>query len=67
MIKVECSVPIYEVDAKEVAAVGGIPMKVLSHWTRYNCVVLVLPSGDSITVFGRDLLAAVHNAMNTKT
>lgn len=68
MIKVNCTVPAYEVNGKEVEGIGignAPKIQVTSHWNRQTLVVLTI--GDqSITLVASDLQAAIRNATNTQ-
>jgi len=64
-MKVECEIAVYEEDGKNP---GNDPHEffVRSHWNERNKVVISY-KGNSVTVLGDELKAAVDNAMNKGT
>lgn len=64
-IKVRSDVKIYEVDGEETPGGEEPELGVLSHWNDRDMVVLIA-EGKNVTVLAADLLAAVHNAQNSK-
>ena len=58
MIKVECTLWVYEVNGKEIDVSQSRPrVLVRGHNVRNELLVLELPGADSVTVVAKDLLA----------
>jgi len=64
MIKVSQSVEVYERYDKEVPVGTNCSIRVESHWNINRRVILVI-SGERLTVIGSDLITAIQNAMNS--
>lgn len=64
-IKVECTVPVHELNGKDVSPGNEQPKIIVrSHWNRDRFVVLRI--GDQeYTVTGRDIITAIENAMRS--
>ncbi len=63
-IKVEQEIDVYEVDGEDGEIGEGSIIKVNSHWSRDDFVVLEV-GGKSYTVAGDDLETAITNAQNS--
>lgn len=64
MIKVTNDVPIYE-EKGDKGVYGRKKLVVMSHWSDHDKVILLYEDVE-IAVIGKDLLAAIANAQNTR-
>jgi len=68
MITVINEVKPHEIGGTEISTIRSEKtlLRVMSHWNRNEFVILKFDENEkSITVAGRDLIAAINNAMNT--
>jgi len=63
MIKVTNEVKVHDSEGKTLEP-PYLSIQICSHWNRNEMVVLVTPDGAKLTVFARDLEAAIKNATN---
>ena len=60
-------VPIYEVEGKRLPLGQNETLEVKSHPAYSNQIMLRIPRGEWLTVYGGALIREIHQAMNTGT
>ena len=64
MISVECNVQVHQ--SQNPPSTDKMPsVTVRNHWNHNDRVVIRIDDGTEVTVIGRDLIAAIENAMRT--
>ena len=64
MISVECNVQVHQ--SQNPPSTNKMPsVTVRNHWNHNDRVVIRIDDGTEVTVIGRDLIAAIENAMRT--